>query len=130
MEGKPVNLNSLFLTWWYGEAIGKVLTYFGTLLRYLADFFSVKVCLTTLFSVWKRDYHSGQGLSLQQRFRVIMENVASRFIGLCVKSAVLLTFLVVSFCIICFIILFVLLWLLYPLMLASLVISGLISFLR
>jgi len=130
MEGKQVNLNPLFLSWWYGEAITKVLNYFGTLLRYLADFFSVKVCVTTLFSVWKRDYHSMEGLSLQQRFRAIMENVASRFIGMCVKSAVLFAFLFASFFIICFIILFMIIWFLYPIVLAGLLINGLVYFFK
>lgn len=95
MEGND-NLVTNFFVWWYGEAYAKFFVYLTKFLAYVADLFSVKICLKTLFAPWKRDQLSGEGLTLQDRFQVLMLNLSSRLIGAVVKIIVLATFLVAA----------------------------------
>ncbi|PIU24590.1 hypothetical protein COT12_00245 [Candidatus Berkelbacteria bacterium CG08_land_8_20_14_0_20_39_8] len=88
------------------------------------DLFSVKILFKTLFSPWKRDSISTEGLSIQEKFHVWTLNLASRFIGFLVKTFVLLTFIVVfTATIIIYIGLFGL-WIAFPLVIVGLIIIG------
>ncbi len=58
-----------------------------------ADFFSVKICLSTLFAPWKRDSIGYDGMTLGQRFNIWALNLASRFIGMLVKLATIFVYL-------------------------------------
>lgn len=78
------------------------------------DLFSVKICIKTLFAPWKRDAISYEGLSLQQKFQVWSLNLASRFIGLIIKSMTVFCYVIFSLLLSVFALLAVLVWLLYP----------------
>jgi len=123
MEGKS-NLSFTFVSWWYGEQLHRLLIFSKQFYIYLADLFSVKICLRTLFAPWKRDSAGYEGLSLQERFQVAIMNLSSRIVGALVKIFTLFTFLLI-FCI-CFILSVIsfLLWVLYPLILIAFVVYG------
>jgi hypothetical protein len=84
-----------FLTWWYIEAFKELRVFLGRFLLYITDLFSVKACLSTLFAPWKRDVLSMDRLSLQERFQIIVLNMASRIIGAMVKLITLAVFVFV-----------------------------------
>lgn len=92
MEGS-INLGVIFINWYYGEAFRRVWKYILAFQTLNFDVFSVRVLLKTLFSPWKRDIISYEGLTIQQRFQVWTLNLSSRLIGFMVKSMVLLVYL-------------------------------------
>jgi len=123
MEGTK-NLNSLFFVWWYTEVFGELSSFVKHFFVYLTDLFSVKICLRTLFSPWRRDNISYEGLTIQEKLQVLILNITSRFVGLIIKIFTLATFAVVFiFCILLFIVVF-LVWLLFPLILIGLAAWG------
>lgn len=123
MEGKS-NLSFTFISWWYGEQLHRLLMFFKQFYVYLADLFSVKICLKTLFAPWKRDSMGYEGLSLQQRFQVAIMNLSSRIVGALVKIFTFVTFLFI-FCI-CFLfsIVVFILWIAYPIILIAFIVYG------
>jgi len=114
----------LFLTWWYGEKFRNILEYFGVFLVYLFDLFSVRICLTTLFSVWRRDRVNYKGLALTEIFQAWSLNIASRIVGFFVKIATILVYILVSIALIVLAIVFLGLWLLFPLVIIGLIYLG------
>lgn len=123
MEG-TTNLPVLFVGWWYSEAFRRVLVYVKAFYIFATDFFSVKICLKTLFAPWKRDMISYEGLSIQQKFQVWTLNLASRFVGFVVKSITLLSYLVFIIFISVFSLTLIFVWIFYPLIIAVLIIYG------
>lgn len=123
MEGTK-NLNSLFFVWWYTEVFGELSRFVKHFFVYLADLFSVKICLKTLFSPWRRDNISYEGLTIQEKFQVLVLNITSRFVGLIIKIFTLATFVVVFiFCVGLFAAAF-LVWFLFPVILIGLAVWG------
>lgn len=118
------SLVMLFFSWWYSYLPRRLFLAFKASAITLLDLFSVKILFMTLFSPWKRDQISTEGLSLQQKFQVWTMNVASRLIGFLVKTFVLATFILIfSAAIIIFAALFCL-WLAFPLLIIGLIILG------
>ena len=116
---------ALFLQWWYGEQFKNVLVYFEALLAYLFDLFSVRICLSTLFAVWRRDRINYKGLALPDIFQAWTLNLASRIVGFFVKISTILIYLAVSLLAIIFAAAFVISWLLLPLIVVVLIYFGL-----
>jgi hypothetical protein len=81
-----------FFSWWYTEAISGVFAYLKRLFVYVFDLFSIKICLTTLFSPWRRDNISYRNLSIPEIFQAWTLNLASRFVGLIVKLIVIASY--------------------------------------
>ena len=124
MEGTN-NLTILFFSWWYGEAYARLFKYIRAFYIYVTDLFSVKICLKTLFSVWKRDAISYQGLSLKQIFQVWTLNLASRFVGFLIKSITLISYLVAIVILSVISIILIILWPLYPALIVYVIYYGL-----
>lgn len=112
---------TLFLIWWYGEEFRGVLQYFETFLAYLFDVFSVRICLATLFAVWRRDRINYKGLALKEIFQAWTLNLASRIVGFFVKISTILVYLITSILFSVFAAIFLLTWLLFPLIIISLI---------
>lgn len=123
MEGK-VNLSSTFFVWWYTELRRSFFAYLKKLVVYLTDLFSVKICLITLFAPWKRDKLGYEGLSIQQRFQVLVLNLSSRFVGFMVKVITLLTWIISLAVVSALELIGVIIWLFYPLILIALAVWG------
>ena len=119
------SLNLLFIDWWYREGYSRITAYFKRYFVYLADQFSVKICITTLFEVWRRDYTNTANMSLQERFQAMIMDMASRFIGFLVKSLTLLAYLCTTAFFALLFGLILLIWIIYPLLLISLLVLGL-----
>ena len=123
MEGTK-NLNSLFFKWWYTEVFGELSIFAKHFFAYIADLFSVKISLRTLFAPWRRDNISYEGLTIQEKFQVLVLNITSRFVGFMVKVFTLTTFVIVfSFCLI-FVFLVFMVWFLFPFLLIGLAVWG------
>ncbi len=115
----------LYFSWWYGYLPRRLFLAFKASVITLLDLFSVKILFKTLFSPWKRDLISTEGLSIQEKIQIWTLNLASRFIGFLVKTFVLITFVVVfAVAIIVFAALFCL-WIAFPLAIIALIILGL-----
>jgi len=123
VEGK-VNLSSTFFVWWYTELRRSFFAYLKKLVVYLTDLFSVKICLITLFAPWKRDKLGYEGLSIQQRFQVLVLNLSSRFVGFMVKVITLLTWIISLAVVSALELIGVIIWLFYPLILIALAVWG------
>jgi hypothetical protein len=123
MEGSAI-LSSAFFSWWYFELYHRLIKFFRQFLIYLADLFSVKICLTTLFAPWKRDRVSYEGLSLREKFEVWTLNLSSRIIGALIKIFTVITFAVAFFSTLVIISIVFIIWLLYPIVLLGIAIWG------
>ena len=123
MEGTK-SLNSLFFVWWYTEVFGELFVFIKHFFAYLFDLFSIRICLRTLFAPWRRDTVSYEGLTIQDRFQVLILNVTSRFVGAIIKIFTIATCGVVFvFCLIMFFAVFIT-WFLFPLILIGLAVWG------
>lgn len=94
MQEGTSNLTLLFFSWWYKYLPYRLFSASEALVITLTDLFSVKMILPTLFAPWKRDIMSYEGLTLQQKFQVLMLNLASRIIGFLVKISVFCGYIV------------------------------------
>lgn len=95
MKEGTSNLGLLFFSWWYKYLPRRLYLAFIAAAISLLDLFSVNALLATWFSPWKRDIISTEGLTLQQKFQVLMLNLASRAVGFLVKTFVLISFALV-----------------------------------
>ncbi len=123
MEGTN-NINSLFFIWWYTEVFHNLIKYTSHFFAYLADLFSVKICLKTLLAPWKRDAIGYDGLSVQEKLQVLALNLTSRIVGAIVKIFTVTTFLVVFGCCLIFFTTVFIIWFFYPLCLIGLFVWG------
>ena len=123
MEGTKT-LNSLYFVWWYTEVFGGFYVFTKHFFAYIADLFSVKICLKTLLSPWRRDGIGYEGLTIQERFQVLILNITSRLVGAVIKIFTLATFVVVFiFCVGLFLVGFVI-WFLFPIILIGFSVWG------
>jgi len=110
--------------WWYREMPQRFFSYFLKIFVFLFDFFSISICLRTLFSVWKRDLIDYQGLSLPDIFQAMTLNFASRFIGFLVKTLNIIAYTLIAFVYTAFTIVFLVFWYFYPLVILFLLTNG------
>lgn len=113
MEGST-NLPILFVSWWYSYAYRRLFKYIRAVYILLFDLFSVRLALGTLFSPWKRDVISYEGLSLQQKFEVFSLNLASRFVGFVIKTVDLIIYLATTCLVSAISLAVIIVWPLYP----------------
>jgi len=119
------SMNSLFFVWWYRELAHQLLLFLKQFFIYLADLFSVKLCLKTLLSPWKRDQIDYEGLTLQDKFQVLILNMISRLVGAVIKFFTLISFCVVFVISFAISLVIFLGWFFYPLVLIGIIIWGL-----
>jgi len=124
------NLFLLFFSWWYHYLPRRLYLVFKALVITLFDLFSVKLTFKTLFAPWKRDVLSYEGLAIQQKFQVLMMNLASRFIGFIVKTFVFATFVVAFAATIVIFFCAFILWLAFPIVVVALLILGVVNVLQ
>lgn len=83
-----------FFSWWYGRGWREVAVNIGPRLQGVADSFSVKQLLRTMFQPWRRIItYPGDGLSA--KVRALLDNLVSRVVGFVVRLLVLLAALIV-----------------------------------
>jgi len=60
------------------------------MIAYFYRYFSISILLRTLFDYWKKDEIDMTNLALDDRIRVMMMNLVSRFVGATVRSITIL----------------------------------------
>ncbi|MCX6808854.1 MAG: hypothetical protein NTW50_04280 [Candidatus Berkelbacteria bacterium] len=114
-----------FFVWWYHDLAVALFANLSYYFRYLTDLFSVSICLRTLFSVWKRDRISYDGLSLQEMMSAWVLNLVSRFIGFVIKTTVLIIFLIALIIYLVVAVLLIICWFTFPLLIIASLVYGL-----
>lgn len=114
-----------FLSWWYGVGWQQVARNFGPRLGHIANAFSTRQLLRTLFSPWRRIV-AYPGASLPERFQAGVDNLISRVIGFVVRSVVLMAAAVTLLLGIAFTVLEIAAWPFLPAAVPGLLIAGLI----
>jgi len=115
-----------FLRWWYGAGWAHVLHSLGPRLQSVADSFSVRQLLKTLFAPWRRII-TYPGRSLQERLQALGDNLFSRAIGFVVRLIVLLAALVTLVLMAVLTLVEAVAWPLLPLAVPGLLIVGLVG---
>ncbi len=64
-------------------------------IAYLYSYFSISILLKTLFDYWKKDDIDTTNMALDDKIRVLMMNLVSRFVGFTVRSITILVGLVI-----------------------------------
>lgn len=123
VEGSA-NLKVLYITWWYKDVSSGLFGFIKYFFSYLFDLFSVKTCFLTLFYPWKRDSVSTEGLSIQDRFQVMMLNLVSRLVGAVIKLSTIIAFLLFFIIFSAISLVSILIWLFYPVIICALVFYG------
>ena len=118
------NLNSLFFVWWYTEVFRNFSDFTKHFFMYIIDLFSVKACFKTFLSPWKRDALSYEGLTIQERFQVLILNITSRLVGAVIKLFTLATYLIVFVCCTLFFLCVFAVYIFFPLFLIGLAVWG------
>jgi len=115
-----------FFSWWYGAGWRQVAASFEARLHGVAEAFSVRQLLSTLFAPWRRII-TYPGASLGERLRAWSDNVFSRTIGFVVRVFVLLAALLLTLVVALFTIIEIVLWPLAPLAIPGLIVAGLLA---
>ncbi|HZL08325.1 MAG TPA: hypothetical protein VFC50_03975 [Candidatus Dormibacteraeota bacterium] len=118
-------LVSSFFSWWYGSGWRHVINSFRPRLHQVADAFSARQLLRTLFAPWRRII-TYPGASIAERFHAWGDNVFSRLVGFVVRFFVLVAALIVLVIVASFTILEIVAWPLLPLAIPGCLIAGLI----
>ena len=82
-----------YFKWWYSENLTRLWRFGGRFFVFIFDFFSVTICLKTLFSVWRRDRADDTDLSFKDKLTAWSLNFASRFIGFFIKMVTLAVYI-------------------------------------
>lgn len=115
---------TIYFKWWYGENLVRLLRFGGKFFVFIFDFFSVPICLKTLFSVWRRDRIDTTDLSLKEKFSAWSLNFSSRFIGFFIKIVTLAVYLVATLAFIAIFGATILLYFCFPVLILSLLVLG------
>jgi len=113
----------VFVSWYYQDISKRILSYFKVWFFHLYDLFSVKIILKTYFAPWKRDLLSARNLPLNERVSVWWMNIISRLIGVFIKTATLIAFLISVIGWLVFSLTYFIGWLLFPIILIILFIG-------
>jgi len=84
----------MMLTWYYSEVLRGLIAIWRYFLQSVVLNFSLVQLLKTLFAPWRRDTAPPTG-SLDQRVRIMIENLVSRFVGFCVRFLTILAALLI-----------------------------------
>lgn len=118
-------LVSSFFSWWYGTGWHQVIRSFGPRLRQVANAFSARQLLRTLFEPWRRII-TYPGASIAERFHAWGDNLFSRVVGFIVRFFVLLGALAALVLVASLTIAEIIVWPLLPLAVPGCLIAGLI----
>jgi hypothetical protein len=114
-----------FFSWWYGNGWQQVVNSFKPRIRTIAENFSVRQLLRTLFAPWRRII-TQPGRSLEARFRAAIDNAFSRCVGFVVRLGVLLAALVCVVVVVLLSLIEIIVWPLLPLAVPGFIIAGLV----
>ena len=117
----------LFFEWYYKEIPQKFYKIWSNYLWFWGYYFSLGDTLRTFFSPWKRIYENyGRGFDIQKWLSAFVGNLFSCFIGMFLRSFLIIALLIAEILTIAIGILFLAFWLAFPLILISAFVKGLI----
>ena len=115
-----------FFSWWYTSGWSQEAKLLRNRFRVIANFFSVKTLLKTLFSPWRRII-SYPGATLPEHLRAFGDNLISRMIGFVVRLGVLFGAAVVFLLLAIYSLLELVIWPLLPPASIGLLVFGLLQ---
>ncbi|MCD6429279.1 hypothetical protein J7L09_01130 [bacterium] len=88
---------SEYLKWHFYEIPKEIQKGWFNYLRFYLNFFSIPILLKTFFSPWKRYRWSyGRGFSFSRYFEVFISNMATRLIGMVMRTILIIIGLIVD----------------------------------
>jgi len=88
---------SEYLKWHFYEMPKEIQKGWFNYLRFYLNFFSIPILLKTFFSPWKRYRWSyGRGFSFSRYFEVFISNMATRLIGMVMRTILIIIGLIVD----------------------------------
>ncbi len=114
-----------FFSWWYGNGWQRVVRSLRPRIRTVAENFSVRQLLSTLFAPWKR-ITTAPGRSLEDRMHAAVDNGFSRVVGFVVRLGVLVGAFVSIAIVAVLTILEMVIWPLLPIAIPGCIIAGFI----
>jgi hypothetical protein len=112
-----------FFSWWYGSGWQQVVRSLRPRLRAVAENFSVRQLLRTLFAPWKR-ITTPPGRSLEDRMHAVVDNAFSRVVGFVVRVGVLIGAFVSIVVVAILTIIEIIVWPLLPVAIPGCIIAG------
>lgn len=113
-----------YFSWWYGEGLVNFCQATGIMTEKIFSFFSIKLLLRTIFDPWKRDAYTIENASLQDKLKIWLNNLISRFIGFVIRFfTIILGLCATALFFLVMICLFVA-WFLLPIIILYLIING------
>lgn len=84
-------MNHYFFLWYYTKGLQAAFFLYGNLLRFMEHRFHTRRLLLTLFSPWKRDisFKDWRGFSPLKSLTRLFQNLIARFMGMIVRSVVI-----------------------------------------
>ncbi len=117
----------LYLAWHYKDAPGKLLGIWKNFLRFNFRFFSISFLARTYFLPWKRIVvFRGRGFSIKEFFETSVFNLFSRFMGMFLRTILIIVGLIAELIIFVVGFFIFILWLVLPPLLIIGIITGLI----
>jgi len=116
-----------YLKWHYGKALMTTFAFWKNILIFLFNFFSIKSLSGNFFTPWKRlvDIYPKK-FNLKIYFFTFLVNTIMRIVGIILRSIIILIGLVFCFALIILLPVTLLVWLALPIIIISLIVSGLI----
>jgi len=116
-----------WLWWRYSVILPKLILRWKSVLRFILEYFSVVFFLRTFFAPWKREIVSyGSSIDIKRYAETFIINIFSRLMGMIMRTALIITGLVVEILVIVTGFLLILFWILMP----AVIIIGLLLSLR
>jgi hypothetical protein len=113
-----------YFSWWYGEGLVKFWTAILVMTQKIFSFFSIKLLIRTIFDPWKRDAYTIENASLQDKLKLWLNNLISRFIGFVIRLFTIILGICATTLFFLVMILFFAAWFLLPIIILYLIING------
>lgn len=81
--------------WWYLESPSQLKNIIFVTLKKINHYFSIIYLLQTLLSPWKKDVEETANASLQDRIKMLADNLISRLVGAVVRSFTIIAGIVI-----------------------------------
>lgn len=114
-----------YLTWWYFDEPLYLWRSIIIITKKIYFGFSIGMLVSTLFDPWKKDVVYAENVSLDVKFRLMLDNLVSRFIGFVMRFFTVLIGLTFTGLTFIFLLILFLSWLLMPAIIVTLFILGL-----
>ncbi len=112
-------ITGIFVRWVWTDAPALFWTSYKELVSAIANYFSIRFLVTTLFDPWRHDQIDMSRLPLHLWFQAMTSNLASRFIGAIVRGVVILAGCVSLALVVLAGLALFLIWYLFPLLLLA-----------